>query len=91
MVLDPRNDPRKPEYWDIRTRRQSQDQIKFEEAFNQQGRKKEKMLIRKGLIALALGNDRSILLITNIFSHIRFVLKPLDCHVTCNLFRNNGQ
>ena len=55
FVLDPRNDPRTPEYWDIRTRRQSQDQINFDDAFNNKGRKKEQMLIRKTMIALALG------------------------------------
>ena len=59
--LDPRNDPRRPEYWDIRTRRQSQDQINFDEAFNSRGREKEKLLIRRGLFALALGLNGSIL------------------------------
>ena len=72
--LDPRNDPRRPEYWDIRTRRQSQDQINFDEAFNSRGRKKEKLLIRRGLFALALGLNRSILLdiLTNIFRFSKF-------------------
>ena len=55
LFLDPRNDPRTHEYWDIRRRRQSPDQINFDDAFNNRARKKEKLLMRKGLIALALG------------------------------------
>ena len=68
--LDPRNDPRRPEYWDIRTRRQSQDQINFEEAFNNKARKKEKLLMRRAMIALALGLNGLILDFVNISTNI---------------------
>ena len=53
--LDPRNDPRKREYWEIRTRRQSQEEIKFEEMMANRAREKERALLRKIAVALALG------------------------------------
>eukprot|EP00092_Neocalanus_flemingeri_P004599 GFUD01004955.1.p1 GENE.GFUD01004955.1~~GFUD01004955.1.p1 ORF type:complete len:229 (-),score=43.82 GFUD01004955.1:44-730(-) len=52
---DPRNDPRTREYWEIRTRRQSPEEIKFEEAMDNKNRKREKWIIRRGLIGLAIG------------------------------------
>ena len=52
---DPRNDPRTREYWDIRRRTQTKEQIDFEKAFNHKSRTKEKTLIRKAMLGLALG------------------------------------
>ena len=53
--LDPRNDPRKREYWEIRTRRQSSEEIKFEEMMANRARDKERTLLRKIAVALVLG------------------------------------
>ena len=52
---DPRNDPRTREYWDIRRRTQTKEQIDFEKAFNHKSRTKERTLIRKAMLGLALG------------------------------------
>ena len=53
---DPRNDPRTREYWDVRRRTQTQEQINFEEALNSRNRDKEKKIIRTAL----LGKTNSI-------------------------------
>ena len=47
---DPRNDPRTREYWDVRRRTQTQEQINFEEALNSRNRDKEKKIIRTALV-----------------------------------------
>ena len=52
---DPRNDPRTREYWDIRRRTQSKEEIDLEKAFNNKNRVKEQTLIRKMMLGLALG------------------------------------
>ena len=52
---DPRNDPRTREYWDIRRRSQTKEQIDFEKALNHKNRTKEKTLIRKAMLGLVLG------------------------------------
>ena len=50
---DPRNDPRRKEYWEIRTRHRTTDDIDVEEALNGRGRDKEKKLIRNSLYGKA--------------------------------------
>jgi len=52
---DPRNDPRTRDYWEIRTRRQSPKEIKFEELMDKKNRTKEKKIIRRGFIGLCIG------------------------------------
>lgn len=47
---DPRNDPRNREYWDIRRRTQTEEQINVEAAFNHKNRVKEKKIIRWALL-----------------------------------------
>jgi len=53
--MDPRNDPRSREYWEIRTRRRSPEEIKFEELMANKARDKERKIIRRGMIALIIG------------------------------------
>ena len=53
--LDPRNDPRRREYWEVRTRRQTPQEIKFEELMANRTRDRETKLLRRTAIALALG------------------------------------
>ena len=52
---DPRNDPRRMEYWEIRKRRQSPTEIKFEKEMENRARDKERRIIRRAGIALAIG------------------------------------
>jgi len=52
---DPRNDPRKPEYWDLRKRVKSEEDIRREQEIIMQNKIKEKALIRKSLIFLLVG------------------------------------
>ena len=52
---DPRNDPRKREYWDVRRRNQTDEQINVEAAFNNKNRAKEKKIIRYAMLSLGLG------------------------------------
>ena len=52
---DPRNDPRQREYWDVRRRNQTDEQINVEAAFNNKNRAKEKKIIRYAMLSLGLG------------------------------------
>ena len=52
---DPSNDPRPREYWEIRTRRQSPEEMKFEEEIANRTRDRETRVLRRAGIALALG------------------------------------
>jgi len=52
---DERNDPRKPEYWDLRKRVKSEEDIRREQEIIMQNKIKEKALIRKSLIFLLVG------------------------------------
>ena len=52
---DPRNDPRTREYWDVRRRNQTDEQINVEAAFNNKNRAKEKKIIRYAMLGLSLG------------------------------------
>jgi len=54
-VHDPRNDPRNREYWDLRKRSQSQEEITLEEQMNNRNRTKERAIMWRGGIALLLG------------------------------------
>jgi len=51
---DPRNDPRTREYWEIRKRTQSEEEINFEQVFNNKNRDKERALMRNCLIGLII-------------------------------------
>ena len=53
--LDPKNDPRTRDYWEIRRRRQTPAEIKFEEDMNNKARERERTLLRRSAIALLLG------------------------------------
>eukprot|EP00090_Calanus_glacialis_P047562 TRINITY_DN9939_c0_g1_i1.p1 TRINITY_DN9939_c0_g1~~TRINITY_DN9939_c0_g1_i1.p1 ORF type:complete len:235 (-),score=60.78 TRINITY_DN9939_c0_g1_i1:96-800(-) len=52
---DPRNDPRRMEYWEIRKRRQSPREIKFEEEMENKARDRERRVMRRAGLALAIG------------------------------------
>jgi DnaJ-class molecular chaperone len=52
---DPRNDPRTREYWDVRRRTQTDEQIDVEAAFNNKSREKEKKIIRWAMLSLGVG------------------------------------
>jgi len=52
---DPRNDPRTMEYWEIRKRRQSPGEIKFEQDMENRARERERRVIRRAGIALVIG------------------------------------
>ena len=52
---DPKNDPRTREYWDVRRRTQTDEQIDIEAAFNNKNRAKEKKIIRWTMLSLGLG------------------------------------
>ena len=52
---DPRNDPRTREYWDVRRRTQTDEQIDVEAAFNNKNREKEKKIIRWAMLSLGVG------------------------------------
>ena len=52
---DPRSDPRCPEYWDIRRRRQDPHKVKLEQEMENKAREKERALIRKAGLGLVLG------------------------------------
>ena len=52
---DPRNDPRTREYWDVRRRTQTDEQINVEAAFNNKNREKEKKIIRWAMLSLGVG------------------------------------
>ncbi|XP_023342538.1 dnaJ homolog subfamily C member 4 isoform X3 [Eurytemora carolleeae] len=54
-VTDPRNDPRRQEYWDIRKRTKSTKEIKVEEEILRQRREKERTMLRKAFLGLMLG------------------------------------
>jgi len=52
---DPRNDPRKSEYWEIRKRKRSPEDIKVEEEVLRQRQARERSVLYKALFGLAIG------------------------------------
>jgi len=52
---DPRNDPRKPEYWEVRKRVKTEEDIKREQEIIQKNKIKEAALLRKSMLFLLIG------------------------------------